>query len=136
MFNFILPCSGKALKSSSVQTKRLIGLSFYFLLVRKKFEFESNSSDKSSRCGASSRNLSSVTRLGRGCCTAVGHTPHNQKVEGSNLAGSGFFLLSFPTYLHQWSVLNQVSQGGASLTVCCESNKNGCLAVLPGAKHA
>ena len=36
-------------------------------------------------------------------------------------------LLSVPTFLHQWSVLNQVPQRS---TVCCESHKNGCLAVL------
>ena len=30
--------------------------------------------------------------------------------------------------------LKQVPQGGASLTMCCESNKNGCLPVLPGGK--
>ena len=37
----------------------------------------------------------------------------------------GFFLLrrSFPTFLHQLSVFNQVPQGGESLIVCCESNK-------------
>ena len=29
-------------------------------------------------------------------------------------------LLYFPTYLHQWSVLNQVPQRGASLTLGCE----------------
>ena len=29
-------------------------------------------------------------------------------------------LLSFPTYSHQWSVLNQVPQRGASLTLSCE----------------
>ena len=34
-----------------------------------------------------------------------------------------FFFLSFPTSLPHWSVLNQVPQGDASLTVCCESNK-------------
>ena len=45
-------------------------------------------------------------------------------------------LLSFPTFLYQWSALNQAPQGGASLTVCCEAIKNGCLAVLPGAKQA
>ena len=31
------------------------------------------------------------------------------------------FLLSFPTFLHHWSVLNEVTQGGASLTVYCDS---------------
>ena len=45
-------------------------------------------------------------------------------------------LFSFPTSLQQWSVLNQVPQGGASLTGCCESNKNECLAALPGMKQA
>ena len=49
----------------------------------------------------------------------------------------GFFLLllSFPTFLHKWNVLNQVPQGGASLTVCCENKKNGCQGVLPVAKQ-
>ena len=42
-------------------------------------------------------------------------------------------LLSFPTFFYP---LNQAPQGGASLTVCCEAIKNGCLAVLPGAKQA
>ena len=40
----------------------------------------------------------------------------------------GFFILHvsiFSYLLHQWSVLNQVSHGGASLTVFCESNKKG-----------
>ena len=39
----------------------------------------------------------------------------------------GFFrLLPFPTFLHQWSVLNKVPQESASLTGFCER------AVLPG----
>ena len=48
----------------------------------------------------------------------------------------GFFLLlSFPTFLHQWNLLNKVPQVAASLTVSCERN-NGCLAELPGVKQA
>ena len=67
--------------------------------------------------------------LGHGCSTAVDHMPRNQEVVGVDAAGYwAFFLLSFPTFLQQWSVLNQVPQGGASLKGCCESNKNGCLA--------
>ena len=75
--------------------------------------------------------------VGRGRWTTVKRTPRNQEVVGSNPAGCwAFFLLLFlPTFLHQWSVLNQVTQGGASLTLCCESNKNRCLAVLSGAKQ-
>ena len=49
------------------------------------------------------------------------------------------FSLPLPTFLHQWSVLNQVPQKeSASLTVCCERNitQNGCLAELPWAKQA
>ena len=34
-----------------------------------------------------------------------------------------FFFLSFPTFLHKSSVLNQIPGGGASLTLCCESKK-------------
>ena len=34
-----------------------------------------------------------------------------------------FLLLSCLTLFHQWSVLNQVPQGGASLTVCCKRTK-------------
>ena len=34
-----------------------------------------------------------------------------------------FLLLSFPTFLHKWSVLNQVPQRGASLIACCERKK-------------
>ena len=49
-------------------------------------------------------------------------------------AGLFFLLLSL---LHLWSVLNQVPQGGASLTVCCEKKKwMPCCAVLLGAKQA
>ena len=41
------------------------------------------------------------------------------------LSGQGYFLLLsisyyLPTFLHRWSALNQVPQGGASLTGCCE----------------
>ena len=51
--------------------------------------------------------------------------------------GAGLFSSSsFPTFLHQWSVLNQAPQWGTSLSECCESHKNGCLAVLAGAKQA
>ena len=58
----------------------------------------------------------------------------NLEVMSSNPIGCMVFLLllSFPSFLHKWSVLNQVPQGGASLTVCCEGKyKIGCLAVLP-----
>ena len=75
---------------------------------------------------------------GRGCSTAAEHMPCNLEVMGLNPAGcrAFFFFQSLPAFLHQWSVLNQVPQGGASLTVCCERNrKYGCLAVLPGAKQ-
>ena len=48
-------------------------------------------------------------------------------VVGSNPARSlaflFFFFLYYPTLLHQWSVLNQFSPGGASLTKFCESKK-------------
>ena len=51
----------------------------------------------------------------------------------------GFFSSSIFSY-NQWSVLTQVSQaqGGAYLTVCYDSNKSGCIAVLvlPEAKQA
>ena len=57
---------------------------------------------------------------------------------GSNPAWSRAFLFFFslsPTFLWQWSGLNQVPQGGALQAVCCESYlKNGCLAVQPGAQ--
>ena len=56
------------------------------------------------------------------CRIAVELTSRYLEVVGSNPARvMGFFLLllqSRPTFLHQWSVLNQVPQGGASLTVC------------------
>ena len=74
------------------------------------------------------------------CSTAVEHTPQNLEVIGSNPAGCWalfFFFLFLPTFLRQWSVLKQNPQGGASLSVSCESNlKNGCQAVLPRAKQA
>ena len=76
--------------------------------------------------------------VGHGCSTAVEDTPRNQEVVGSNPPGCcAFFLLllSFPTFLHQWSVLNQVPQGG-SLYLIVVKGKNGCLAELPGAKQA
>ena len=57
---------------------------------------------------------------GRGCSTAVWPMTRNQKVVASNPT---LLLLSFPTFLHQWSFLNQVPLGGASLTVCCERKK-------------
>ena len=38
------------------------------------------------------------------------------------MLGPFFFLLSFPTLLHQWNVLNRVPKRGASLTESCESN--------------
>ena len=41
-----------------------------------------------------------------------------------------FFFLSLKTILHQWSVLNQIPQGGSSLSVCCERNEEGFLAGL------
>ena len=54
----------------------------------------------------------------------VEHTPHNQEVvwfESRRVLGLFLLLLlSFPTFLQQRSVLNQVPQGGASLAVCCE----------------
>ena len=60
--------------------------------------------------------------MGCSCSTAVEYLPCNQKVGGSIPAGCRFFPSSFPTFLHQWSVLNQIPQGGASLTVCCDNN--------------
>ena len=48
------------------------------------------------------------------------------QAKSMSLIGLGFFLLpSFPTFLHQWSGLNQLPQESASLSVCCESNKKG-----------
>ena len=73
--------------------------------------------------------------VGRSCSTAVEHKPRNHGVVSSAL-GLFLFLLSFPSSLHQCRVLNQFPQGGASLNVFCESNKNGCLVVLHGAKQA
>ena len=67
------------------------------------------------------------------CSTAVEHTPGNVEVVtpgnvevvGSNNAGGwAFFLLlsvsslSHPSFLHQWSVLNQVPQKEAPLQLC------------------
>ena len=80
------------------------------------------------------REFLKVDFLGHGCSTAVEHISCNQEVVGLNPA-VGFFS-SFPTFAYQWSVFNRVSQGGASLTVCCKSNKNGFLALLPGAKQS
>ena len=53
------------------------------------------------------------------------HTPHNQEVVGLNPTECWAFLLhlSFPTFLYQWRVPNQVPQGGAPLTVCCGRKK-------------
>ena len=66
--------------------------------------------------------------------------PRNLEVGGSNdgLFSSSFtfFYLSLSTLVYQWSVLNQVPQGGAILTVCSEISKNGCLAELAGSKQA
>ena len=74
--------------------------------------------------------LKSWRYLGRGCSTGVEHTPHIPEVVVSNPAGCRAFfffflrfLLSLPTFLRQWSVLNQVPQGGAFLAVCSESNR-------------
>ena len=36
--------------------------------------------------------------------------------------------LKNPTFLHQWSVLSQVPQGGASLTVCSKQWMPSCAA--------
>ena len=51
----------------------------------------------------------------------------NREVIGLNPAGCRAFLLllllSFTNSLHQRSVLTQVTQGGASLTVCCKRKK-------------
>ena len=61
--------------------------------------------------------------MGCNCSTVVECAPRKLVVLGSNPAGSWaffFIFLSFPTFGHQWRVLNQVPQGGASLTVCCE----------------
>ena len=41
----------------------------------------------------------------------------------SHLVLGFFLLLCFPTFLHLWSVLNQVPQGRRSLTGCCERKK-------------
>ena len=80
-----------------------------------------------------------VGGLGNGCSTAAERMPCNLEAVGSNPAGCWAFslLLLLPTFLRQWSVLNQVPQGSASLTVCSERNrKNGCIAEVPGAKQA
>ena len=70
--------------------------------------------------------------MGRSGSSVVHRMPRYQKVAGSNPGVGSFFLLSklemlwalilcflvippFPTFLQQWSVLNQVPQGGASL---------------------
>ena len=78
--------------------------------------------------------LKNVFALGSGCSTAVEHTPRNLEVVGSIYAGCwaffssfssfNFFYPSLPTFLHKWNVLYQVSQGSASLTVCCERIEN------------
>ena len=60
--------------------------------------------------------------MDRGCSTAEKHMIGTLEVVGSNLARCWhfyFFFLSSPTFLHQWSVFDQVPQGGASLSVCC-----------------
>ena len=64
------------------------------------------------------REFLKVDFLGHSCSTAVEHISCNQEVVGLNPA-MGFFLLllSFPTFAYQWSVLDRVPQGGASVTV-------------------
>ena len=61
--------------------------------------------------------------MGCGCSTAVEHMPLNKKVMGLNPSGcwAFFSFLSLPTFHHQYSAFSHVPQGGASLTVCCES---------------
>ena len=64
--------------------------------------------------------------MGCSCSTVVEHKPSYQEVVGlkSTKCWAPFLLLlSFPIFLHQWSVLNQVPQVGASLTMCCERKK-------------
>ena len=61
------------------------------------------------------------------------HLSINQQTASMNLSLNAFrwivislhffLLLSCLTLFHQWSVLNQVPQGGASLTVCCKRTK-------------
>ena len=59
------------------------------------------------------------------------------EVVGLNPARRWFFSSSsICIFFHQYGVLNQVAVGSASLTLCCQSDKNGRLAVLPGAKQA
>ena len=53
--------------------------------------------------------------LGSGCSTAVGHTPYDNEVVGSNLAGCWVFFLSSQSY--QWCGLNQVPHGGVTLLI-------------------
>ena len=72
-----------------------------------------------------------------GCSTVVEHMTCNQGFVGLKPARCWafffcffLFFLSLSSFLYQWSVLNQVPQGGGSLTVCFDRNrKNGCLAV-------
>ena len=77
-----------------------------------------------------------IYQMGRGCSTAVEHTPRNLEVVGLNTARWWAFFYLFFRFLLSISsyfpspVLNQVPQGGASLTVCNERNRkkgNGCL---------
>ena len=73
------------------------------------------------------------------------HLSINQQTASMNLSLNAFrwivislhffLLLSCLTLFHQWSVLNQVPQGSASLTVNLKE-QNGSLAVVPGAKQA
>ena len=51
--------------------------------------------------------LRTIAVLGGGCSTEVEHTTREQEIVGSNPAWRwAFFLQSFPTFLHQWSVPN------------------------------
>ena len=56
--------------------------------------------------------------------------PGNPAVVESNPLGAALFLLllSFPTFLHQWSVLNQVPHKEVNLllSVVKRNRKNGC----------
>ena len=54
----------------------------------------------------------SALSLGLGCSTGIEHSSHNQQIVGLNLSGCRAFLIP------QWSVLNQIPQGGASQIVC------------------
>ena len=73
-----------------------------------------------------------TSNAGRGWSTVVEHTPSSQ---GSN--PRLFFLLqSFLSFLHQWSVLIRFfKEVHLYVTMRCEI-KNGCLAVVSGARRA